>query len=223
MLLTTLYGWANGKEAKHFCFRDTNSASSRYVAWVRKRGNIRETFKVSVSSVFPKWFLVCSPTQHMLKTQNLRHGSKKCFWNFPKTFFCVLDAFLLPQQCFLVCAYLYKAKIHRTASNDFTESLSSIWSQSDVKSRSYFTFLQLKSTKGHGKNDTKIKPSLVRHLLRNCLFCVCIWSLTLNCANLLNYTSEVILSPQRTFFSWRLVSEEFIGKGCMLKILSFSV
>ena len=44
----------NGKEAKDFCFRDANSASSRYVAWVRKRGNIRETFKVSVSSVFPK-------------------------------------------------------------------------------------------------------------------------------------------------------------------------
>ena len=55
--------------------------------WVCKRGNIRETFKVSVSSVFPKWFFVCYPKQHMLKTQNLRLGSKKCFWNFPKTFF----------------------------------------------------------------------------------------------------------------------------------------
>ena len=54
MLLTMLYGCANGKAASLFCFRDANSVSSRYVAWVRKRGNIRETFKVSVSSVFPK-------------------------------------------------------------------------------------------------------------------------------------------------------------------------
>ena len=54
MLLTMLYGCANGKEAKHFYLRDANSASSRYVAWVCKRGNIRETYKVSVSSVFPK-------------------------------------------------------------------------------------------------------------------------------------------------------------------------
>ena len=106
MLLTMLYGCANGKQAKMFCFRDANSASSRYVALVRKRGNIRETFKVNISSVFPKWFLVCSRTQHILKTQSLRLGSKKCFWNFPKTFFCVLDACLLPQKCLLVCAGL---------------------------------------------------------------------------------------------------------------------
>ena len=35
MLLTMFYGCANGKEAKYFCFRDTNSASSRYVAWLK--------------------------------------------------------------------------------------------------------------------------------------------------------------------------------------------
>ena len=29
--------------------------------------------------------------------------------------------------------------------------------------------LQLKSAKAHGKNDIKVKPHLVRHLLRNCL------------------------------------------------------
>ena len=29
--------------------------------------------------------------------------------------------------------------------------------------------LQLKSPKAHGKNDIKVKPHLVRHLLRNCL------------------------------------------------------
>ena len=30
--------------------------------------------------------------------------------------------------------------------------------------------LQLKSAKAHGKNYVKVKPHLVRHLLRNCLF-----------------------------------------------------
>ena len=30
--------------------------------------------------------------------------------------------------------------------------------------------LQLKSAKTHGKNYIKVKPHLVRHLLRNCLF-----------------------------------------------------
>ena len=29
--------------------------------------------------------------------------------------------------------------------------------------------LQLKSAKAHGKNYIKVKPHLVRHLLRNCL------------------------------------------------------
>ena len=29
--------------------------------------------------------------------------------------------------------------------------------------------LQLKSAKDHGKNYIKVKPHLVRHLLRNCL------------------------------------------------------
>ena len=29
--------------------------------------------------------------------------------------------------------------------------------------------LQLKSTKAHGKNYIKVKPHLVRHILRNCL------------------------------------------------------
>ena len=32
--------------------------------------------------------------------------------------------------------------------------------------------LQLKSAKAHGKNYIKIKPYLVRHLLRNCLLVV---------------------------------------------------
>ena len=32
--------------------------------------------------------------------------------------------------------------------------------------------LQLKSTKAHGKNYIKVKPHLVRHLLRNCLLCM---------------------------------------------------
>ena len=47
MLLTILYGCANGKEAKHF-------ASSRYVAWVRKRGNIESQCFFSVSQMIPR-------------------------------------------------------------------------------------------------------------------------------------------------------------------------
>ena len=34
--------------------------------------------------------------------------------------------------------------------------------------------VQLKSAKAHGKNYIKVKPHLVRHLLRNCLFIFCI-------------------------------------------------
>ena len=64
--------------------------------------------KVSASSVFLKCFLVCDPTQRMLKTQNLRLESKICFRNFLKTFLCVSDPILLLQQCFLVCAGLKK-------------------------------------------------------------------------------------------------------------------
>ena len=33
--------------------------------------------------------------------------------------------------------------------------------------------LQLKSAKAHGKNYIKVKPHLVRHLLRNCLLHYC--------------------------------------------------
>ena len=104
--VNVVYESANWKEAKDICFRDSYSTSSKCVAWVRKQGNIQKTIKVSVSSVFPKWLLVCCPTQHLLKTQNQCPESKKCFWNFPKTFFCVLDAFLLLQQRFLVCGRL---------------------------------------------------------------------------------------------------------------------
>ena len=106
MLLTMLYGCANGKEAKHFCFRDANFASSRYVAWVRKRGNIRETFSqyfFSVSQVIPRLL------SHATYVENTKSSSwkQKMLLRFSKNIFCVLDAFLLPQQCFLVCAGLY--------------------------------------------------------------------------------------------------------------------
>ena len=43
--------WVSKREGSK---RDANFTSSKDVAWVRKRGNNRETFKVSVSSVFPK-------------------------------------------------------------------------------------------------------------------------------------------------------------------------
>ena len=36
--------------------------------------------------MFPKCFLICAHTQHMLKTQTLQPESKKCSRNFPKTF-----------------------------------------------------------------------------------------------------------------------------------------
>ena len=94
------------RKQKIVCLQDANSTSSTYVPWIHKRENIWETFKVSVSSVFPKCLLVCASTTHMLKTQKLRLESRKCYWNFPKTFFCLLDAILLLQQCFLVCAAL---------------------------------------------------------------------------------------------------------------------
>ena len=42
--------------------------------------------------------------QRMLKTQNLRFESKICCLKFSENIFCVLDAILLPQQCFLFCA-----------------------------------------------------------------------------------------------------------------------
>ena len=95
-----------GRKQNIFCFRYATSTSSKYVAWVRKRGNNRETFKASVSSVFSKCFLVCALTQHMLKAQNLRLERKKMFSSFSRNMFCVLDAILLPLKCFLVCAGL---------------------------------------------------------------------------------------------------------------------
>ena len=73
---------------------------AHYVVWMSKRGESNtsfaperqtvrlqpmlrgytneETFEVSVSSVSPKCFLVCIPTQHVLMTQNLHLESKKC-------------------------------------------------------------------------------------------------------------------------------------------------
>ena len=73
-------GWVSKLEGSKLFF------TCKYVAWVCKRTNNRETFKASVSSVFPGCFLVCSPIQHMLKTQSLCLESNKCFWNFPKIF-----------------------------------------------------------------------------------------------------------------------------------------
>ena len=63
----------------------------------------------------------------------------------------------------------FKAKIHRTASNGFTESPSSIWNQSDVKSQSYWTFLQLKSAKAQGKTTSKSNHSW------SAIFCVIVY------------------------------------------------
>ena len=83
MLLTMLYGCANGKEAKHFCFRDTDSASSRYVAWVLKQGNIWETLKVSVSQVIPRLL------SHATYVEDTKSSSwkQKMLLKFPKNIF----------------------------------------------------------------------------------------------------------------------------------------
>ena len=115
------------RKQKMFCFRDVNSTSSKYVALGRKRGNNRKTFKVSVSLVFPEWFLDSTPTQHMLKTQNPRLESKKCFRNFRKTLFCVLDTILLPQQCFLVSACLKSIPIWQKMLAKFLQDFSCLF------------------------------------------------------------------------------------------------
>ena len=65
-----------------------------------------------------KCFPVCPCTQHLLRTQILCPGHKKCFWFWSETF-CVHNkcfpvcatcdtswATMCPQQCVLVCQYL---------------------------------------------------------------------------------------------------------------------
>ena len=60
--------------------RGTNYASPTYVAWVPRRRNNRKSFKVNVSSVFPKCFMIFyCPTRDALKTQNLRLESNVFF------------------------------------------------------------------------------------------------------------------------------------------------
>ena len=53
-----------------------------------------------------------------------------------------------PLRSKLSCLVSYTAKIHRTTSNGFTESLLSIWNQSDIKSQSYWTCFTIKERKG---------------------------------------------------------------------------
>ena len=48
-------GQLMGKKQTISCFRDANSTSSKDVAWVHKRVNNRETFKVSVSQILSRW------------------------------------------------------------------------------------------------------------------------------------------------------------------------
>ena len=67
-----------------------------------------------------KCFPVCPRAQHLLRTQILCPGHKKCFWFCSETF-CVYNkcfpvcaaqetswATMWPQQCVLVCQYLYE-------------------------------------------------------------------------------------------------------------------
>ena len=66
------------KKQKIFCFGDANFASATCVAWIRKRGNSRETFKVNVflqrfpnvSSFAPPCDICC---QHKICVLKPRH------------------------------------------------------------------------------------------------------------------------------------------------------
>ena len=59
-----------------FCFQDADFVSSTYVVLWSKRGITWETLKEHWLSMFPEYFLVCVPKQHILKTRNLCLGSK---------------------------------------------------------------------------------------------------------------------------------------------------
>ena len=58
-------------------------------------------------------------------------------------------------------------------------------------------FLRLKSAKAHGKSYIKVKPPLIRHLLRNCLLILASWML---------FKQSNLVSVG--LFSYRVVPEE---------------
>ena len=84
MLLTMLYGCSNGKEANHFCFRDANSTSSRFVACLRKRGNIQSQCFFGVSQVIPR---LLPHATYVEDTKYVSWKQKNAFEIFQKHFF----------------------------------------------------------------------------------------------------------------------------------------
>ena len=69
--------------------------------------------------------------------------------------------------------------------------------------------LQLKSAKVHGKNYIKVKPHMVRHLLRNCLLTLLE---VLQGCNVFNWASgdEVRVSPVCRYVDHRRISDVLV-------------
>ena len=82
-------------------------------------GNIRSQCFFSVSQVIPR---LLPHATHVEDTKSVSL-KQKMLLKFSKNIFCVLDAFLLPQQCFLVCASLKSSQIRTNSQNQsFTVS-----------------------------------------------------------------------------------------------------
>ena len=105
VLLRMLHGRANWKEAKierKFCVFKICCLCTQ----TRKQPeSIQSQCFLSASQMLP----CLLPHMTMLKTQNLRLENKNCF-EISNKFFCVLDAILLPQQCFIVCVVLNETR-----------------------------------------------------------------------------------------------------------------
>ena len=86
-----------------FCLRDANSMASTHVG--TQRGNIRKTFKVSVSSGFPKCFLVFATTQYKIRHKTCVLYAEMFFEFFQKHYF-------LPVRNFVSETMFYR--LHRT-------------------------------------------------------------------------------------------------------------
>ena len=101
-----LYGCTNGKEAKHFFASKTQifHLQNMLLGYANEEtsGDIQSQCFFSVSHVIP---LLLPHATYVEDTKSVSWKEKMLF-KFSKNIFCVLDAFLVPQQCFLVCAGL---------------------------------------------------------------------------------------------------------------------
>ena len=98
-------GEQTGRKQNIFCFRDANSTCSKYVAWVRKRGNNRKTIEVCVSSNVSQMLPRLRPHATYVEDKICILKAENIFEIF-QNLFCVLDTILTPQQCFLICTGL---------------------------------------------------------------------------------------------------------------------